>query len=272
VRDNSNTISREIGADYQAGKATIRKKDFAVAFLYLLAIAAAELIIALVSPLGGIILHIFLLIGLVLHATIAARQIQHRLYLALALAPLIRLLSLSMPLTRFPQVYWYAIIAVPLLIAVFAVMRRLGLGRRDVGLTLNQLPFQLLVGLTGIPFGIVEFYILRPDPLVASLTWQATALPALVLLVGTGFAEELTFRGVMQTSAEKSLGKWGWLFIAVLFAVMHTGYLSLADISLVLVAGIFFGWAVKKSGSLLGVTLSHGIANIVLYLVFPFLI
>jgi len=242
------------------------------AILYLAAITAAELITALVNPLGGIIFHIVLLLGLVSHASFTARHPQHKLYLALALAPLIRLLSLSMPLTAFPQIYWYAIIAVPLLIATFAVMRRLNFGLRQVGFTLNKMPIQFLVALTGIPFGITELYILRPDPLINSLVWEEALIPGFILLVGTGFAEEVTFRGVMQRSAGEAIGRWGWVYIAAVFASLHTGYLSVADVGLVFAVGLFFGWVVKKTGSLLGVTLSHGITNVILYLIAPFLI
>jgi len=243
-----------------------------IAFLYLGAIAAAELVTALVNPLGGIVFHIVLLLGMISHASFTARYPQHKLYLALALAPLIRLLSLSMPLTKFPQIYWYAIIAVPLLLAIFVVMRRLDFHPRQVGITRQKLPLQLLVGLTGIPFGIAEFYILRPYPLVDSLDWIKILLPAFILLVCTGFVEELTFRGVMQKSANEVLGPRGWLYIAGLFAVLHIGYLSVADFGLVLLVGFFFGWVVQKTGSLVGVTLSHGITNIALYLIVPFLV
>ncbi len=243
-----------------------------IALCYLVAIAAAELVVALVNPLGGIILHIVLLLGLVSHASFVARHPRHKFYLALALAPLIRVLSLSMPLTEFPQIYWYAIIAVPLLVAVFAVMQRLDFRPAQIGLTLNRLPLQFVVALTGIPFGIAEFYILRPSPLADSLAWEGMVLPALILLVGTGFVEELVFRGVMQRSATEALGGWGWVYIAGVFTVLHIGYLSWADLGLVLIVGLFFGWVVQKTGSLVGVTLSHGITNIVLYLVVPFLV
>ena len=45
------------------------------------------------------------------------------------------------------------------------------------------------------------------------------------------------------------------------------GFLSWIDVTFVFIVALFFGWVVKKTGSLLGVTLSHGITNIVLYLV-----
>ncbi len=243
-----------------------------IALLYLGAITAAELVTALVNPLGGIIFHIVLLLGLVSHASLTARHPSHKFYLALALAPLIRLLSLSMPLTKFPQIYWYGIIAVPLLVATFTVMRRLEFGPGQVGITCKRLPLQLMVALSGIPFGIAEFYILRPSPLIDSLTWEGVLLPALILLVGTGFAEELVFRGVMQRSAGEALGRWGWVYIAVFFAALHIGYLSVIECGFVLVVGLFFGWVIQKTGSLLGITLSHGITNIGLYLIIPFFV
>jgi membrane protease YdiL (CAAX protease family) len=150
-------------------------------------------------------------------------------------------------------------------------MRRLDLGLTQVGLNLNRLPIQLLVGFSGIPLGIAEFYILRPKPLMDSLTWGQIALPAIILFVGTGFAEEIVFRGVMQCSTRDVLGQRNWIYIAGLFAALHIGYLSVADIGLVFVAGLFFGWVVGKTGSILGVTVSHGVANMVLYLIVPFL-
>ena len=242
------------------------------AVLYLVGITVAELVTALVDPLGGIGLHILLLLGLVVHASLAPHHPAHKLYLVLALAPLVRVLSLSLPLANLPQIYWYAIIAVPLLLAVFVVMQRLDYSRHDVGLSVGKLPLQFLVGATGIPFGIAEFYILAPEPLANSLTWNSLALPALILLVATGFTEEICFRGVMQRSANEALGRWGWVYIAMLFASLHTGYLLVSDVAFVLIVGLFFGWVVNRTGSLLGVTLSHGITNIILYLVAPLIL
>ncbi len=59
--------------------------------------------------------------------------------------------------------------------------------------------------------------------------------------------------------------------MSLLFAVLHIGFLSLIDVVFVFAVALFFGWVVKKTGSLLGVTLAHGITNILLYLVVPFL-
>ena len=90
-------------------------------------------------------------------------------------------------------------------------------------------------------------------------------------MVCTGFVEELIFRGVLQRSAVEAFGWWGIIYVSLLFAVVHLIHQSLIDIAFVFVIAIFFGWVVKKTGSIFGVTLSHGIANIVLFLVAPLL-
>jgi membrane protease YdiL (CAAX protease family) len=124
--------------------------------------------------------------------------------------------------------------------------------------------------MTGVIFGLAEFYILRPEPLAGAFIWGKVIIPAVILFIGTGFAEEFIFRGVMQRAAGEALGGWGWVFIALVFTALHIGYLSIADLGLVFGVGLFFGLVAQKTGSILGTTISHGITNIVLYLVAPF--
>ena len=76
---------------------------------------------------------------------------------------------------------------------------------------------------------------------------------------------------MLQRTAIAVLGSWwGIIYISLLFAVLHMGFLSLIDLAFVFLVALFFGWVVKKTGSLFGVTLAHGITNILLYLVVPF--
>ncbi len=66
-------------------------------------------------------------------ASLIGRRTKQRFLLSILLAPLIRLISLSMPLTYFPPVYWYAILGVPLSVAVFLAVRRSGLDAAENG-------------------------------------------------------------------------------------------------------------------------------------------
>jgi membrane protease YdiL (CAAX protease family) len=234
---------------------------------YLLAITVAELATVGLQPIWGIVGHVFVFIAILVHSSLSPRK----LILALALVPLVRIISLSMPLANIPQIWWYPIIYVPLLLAAIVAARILDYGREDIGVTIKLLPVQLLVMLTGIGFGLVEYFILAPEPMIAELSWQTALLPAFILIFTTGFVEELIFRGILQRAAVESFGGWGIVYISFLFAILHIGFLSWVDVVFVFAIAMFFGWVVKKTGSLLGVTLSHGLTNIILFLVAPFL-
>lgn len=132
-------------------------------------------------------------------------------------------MSLSLPLQDVDLIYWYAINAVPLVVAIMFVAGTIGLKREELGFTIRALHLQVLVASSGLLFGVVEYFILRPEPLIEDLTLASVLFPAVILLVGTGLVEELAFRGVIQSAAVASLGKGALLYVAAIFAVMHVG-------------------------------------------------
>ncbi len=243
-----------------------------IALAYLVAITLAEALTALFEPRVGLALHGLVLVALLLHASLWARNTFRRFLLSLALAPLIRLLSLSLPLPSFPFVYWYMVVGAPLFLAAFVAARMGRVNVKMMGLTWRGWPLQILVAATGIGLGYLEYVILRPDPLLPELRLGQILAPALILLVFTGFLEELIFRGLMQYTALRIYGRLGLLYIAIIFAVLHIGYRSVIDLVFVFIVAIYFGWITQRSGSILGVTLAHGLTNIGLYLVFPFIL
>jgi len=243
-----------------------------VALAYLLAITIAEVITITNEPVWGVVCHIIMLSAIILHSALSEGQTQQQLLLSLMLVPLIRIISLAMPLADIPKIWWYPIIYTPLLVATIMVVRLLNLRAEQVGFKLRLIPVQLVVALSGLVFGVVEYLILKPEPLVVELTWQGMWLPALILLVCTGFVEEFIFRGVLQHTAQGVFGLWGIAYVSLIFAILHVGFLSWIDVIFVFAVALVFGWVVKKTGSLLGVTLSHGISNIMVFLVAPFFI
>ena len=241
-----------------------------LALTYLAALAGAEAVATFVSPLWGIVLHFLLLLGLVVASARWSPYQSHGLFLALGLVPLLRIVSLSMPSVDLSQAYWYLVVALPLLIGAFAIARVLNRRPAEIGLTLRAFPLQIVVAACGIGIGLVDYLILKPDPLISEFSWSGVVAPALFLLVATGFVEEIVFRGVIQREAEE-LGAWGWIYTAVLWSVLQMGHHSVLHWFVALGMALFFGWMVKRSGSILGVSLSHGLVNIGLYLLFPFL-
>lgn len=243
-----------------------------VALIYMATITLAETFTTLISPQAGLILHGIVLLLLLLQAAFSDHIETQRFLLALALAPLTRLLSLVLPLRNFPLIYWYLLVGAPLGMASVLAARAGRMKREELGLSLGYLPYQVLFSLSGVGLGYLEYLILRPKPLISALQWEKIWLPALILMIFTGLLEEFIFRGLLQSSAIKKLGRGGIIFSAGIFAILHFGYQSMLDILFVFLVALFFGYVVKRSHSILGVTLAHGLTNITMFLVFPFLI
>lgn len=241
-----------------------------VALVYLILISLAEVIGALFNQLGGIMFHMLILFGLILHAAMNIHNTMGKMLLSLTLAPMVRIASYTVPLLIMRPFTSYFFIYFPIAVATFFVMWRLGLKPADVGLALRTPRWQLIIAASGLAFGFMEYYILRYPPLIPVLTWTSPWIPGLALLITTGFVEELVFRGVMQKACADALGKWTLVYVSFLFAIIHVIHNSLWDIVLVFFIALFFAWCVKKTGSLLGVILGHGITNGILFLVAPF--
>jgi hypothetical protein len=91
----------------------------------------------------------------------------------------------------------------------------------------------------------------------------------LSFLIFTGFTEELVFRGLLQSLSLPIMGRFAFVYVSLLFAVMHIGYRSLADLVFVFTVGLYFAFVVQWSGSILGVSLAHGVTNTTLFVVMP---
>ena len=143
----------------------------------------------------------------------------------------------------------------------------------ELGLKKHNLLKYALLGLTGIPMGFVEYFILKPAP--ASPTFMLgnffRDLAYMVLFVGVG--EELLFRGLIQRSLTRALSpKAGLILGAYIFSVMHLTWRSVPELIFVFFAGILFGYLYQRTGSLTAPIVSHGVGNLLLVGVFPYLL
>ena len=246
-------------------------RNLSIAIIYLLLISAAEVVTVLVDPAAGIIFHATIMIGLIIHGTILQQGPFRRYLVILALAPLIRLLSLSLPLAMFdiPTMYRYMIVGIPLLMAIYFSARSVGLTANRLYFTWKGWPFQLLFGLVGLILGTTEYFILLPQALVPSTGWFDISMGVFILFVFTGFLEELIFRSLLQVTGVQLFGRTALWIISILFGILHIGYYSIFDVVFATTVGLLFGYFALKTRSLLGVSLAHGITNVTLYIILP---
>ena len=189
--------------------------------------------------------------------------------LAFIVVALIRIISLTLPLATIEPAYRYLFAGVPMALGALLVARAAGFSMRDVGLAWRMWRLQATVIVASIGLGFIEFAILRPAPM-GPLPWVAAGvIPAVVVGIATGAPEELIFRGVLQTATRPILGRLNWVYASLVFAVLHIGYQSPLDLVFVFGVGLLYGWVFERSRSIVGVSIGHGLANVILFFVAP---
>ena len=242
------------------------------ALAYLVAAGAAEALLALAGPLPAAIADGVLLLVLAIHAQVLERRADVRgagTVGVLTLVPLLRLLSLAMPVRGASELGWYALVGAPLLLAVALAARRLPPDWAARALSLRATPVQALIALAGVPLGLVAYLAVRPGELAGGGDPKRLVAGALVLLVFVGFTEEALFRGLLQHVLCELFGRVGLPLAAAAFALCYVGSLSAPYVVFSAAIGLFFGWCVARTRSLLGVCVAHGLLAVGLVLVWP---
>ena len=239
-------------------------------YLYLVLIGVAELVTAYYMYWGGVV-HFAVLVALFLHSVFIPNKYLSDMLTAIACAPLIRILSLSTPLEFFSQISWFAVISIPIFITAFTIAYVQGLSAKQIFLSRPKIrywPLETIIIIIAFGIGILEYQLLKPSPL-AEFNTIAMIAPALILIINTGFLEELVFRGLMQHNAQRLAGFHGIIFVSALFGTLHITNLVFWDIIVAGSAGFLFALVVRKTGNIWGMSMAHGVANISLFLIAP---
>lgn len=252
-------------------KFKISRGELILALGYLLGLIVAEVTVAHYNLQIGLTLEAIILFALLINSSLETSYNFSILLRSMMALPIIRIIGLSIPLMQIDALYWFPIISIPLFAASFTIMRSQGLSLKNVGFIWGNIPVQLAIACTGIFLGTIEYLILQPKPLIGTFDLENLLFASIILIISTGLAEEVLFRGIIQKNAMNVFGAfYGLLYTAFLFTALHIGWNSIYDLLFVFMVALFYGYAFYKTKSLLGVTLSHGISNTFLFLIVPF--
>lgn len=241
-----------------------------VLLLGLAALAGAELLSAIGQVVASALAHALLVALLLTYSAATHSVVLRRAVAALALLPLLRVLSLALPIQIAGQFYSLALVGALLLVAVGVAAGVFGLPSARIGLRRAPWPAQLLIAASGVPLGLAAFVLLPAQSLFPIHSWIGGAAVAVILLVFTGFAEELLFRGLLLRVWSEVFGGWSVLLTGAAFAIMYVGAAPWIYVLFVALAGLFFGWCAYATGSLWGAIVAHGLTNVGLVCVWPF--
>ncbi len=256
------------------GQYQARRPAAWVFWLYLLIIASIEAMTVLSYLQLGLLLYACLLIAFTLHSGLGDSDESRKLALALALVPLARMIALSLPLIELPQAAWYPAVALPMLVAAWVVMHQAALPFQIIGAHRRNRIFHLMMISGGLGLGALAYAVFQPRAILAPFAVEPPLVLALVvgMVFLAGFTEEIIFRGLVQKLSGPLMGRWSLLYSALVFAVLHIGYLSVWAVVFALLIGLLFAQIVHWSGSVLGVALVHGMASVTQLLLMPYLI
>lgn len=238
-------------------------------WLFALLFAASELIFAFYF-MAGTVLYLLLFGALVVKSFLQHREPEGKIYLCLTLVPLIRIFSVAMPFSNLALPFWFLIISVPLFLSSLMTARIAGYSPGEVGFTTGNLPLQLVFAASGVVLGWFGSFLPLEIPSSSSFEPDKLWLTVIVLIVCTGFLEELIFRGIIYRAVFEQVGKDNaMILVSFLNASLSISNLSVVHFMYVFEVALILNIMYEKQRSLLGISLAHGIINITLFLIRP---
>lgn len=205
--------------------------------------------------------------------TVTKNHELRKIYQALLLLTIFRLVNFSMPVflekNLYSFVFFYAPLTIP--IALAATHQEIVYEKkRD---TLRRiwiyLPLSVLVGFA---FGQAEYTLVGARELIPDLSPTNLLILIIIMVCIVGLIEELIFRSILQTSLQGFFGPFGGIFLSsLLFGIMHSTYGTPYEIVYTFLVGGFLGYLFYRTRSLPLVVMIHGSMNVFLFGILPHL-
>lgn len=230
-------------------------------------ILLAELLIFLGKPNAAMPIHALNLVFLILSSIF----INNRIYPALMLMPLFRLLNVAMPVFFDLTLYSYSMVYAPMFIPIYFLVKDGFIGRMEAGLTFKGFLFYFPLAISvGFALGWGEYNVIHPQLMMPGASIKDVLILIVTMVFFVGIVEEFIFRSSLQNVLEERLGSIAGLLLAsVIFGFMHSGYQMPLELLYVSFAGVIFGLLFWLTKSLPIISLAHGVTNISLFLVVP---
>jgi membrane protease YdiL (CAAX protease family) len=103
--------------------------------------------------------------------------------------------------------------------------------------------------------------------------WKSLPFLATAILFFTAWPEEFLFRGVLQNMLSRSYKSdlAGWWTASILFGFSHItnmGFPNWRYVILASIAGFFYGWTWRKSGSIFASAIVHALVDVTWHFLF----
>lgn len=236
-------------------------------------IVATEWVFAYKNVSYGIMLSLFVVLAI--YTIVPATQMNKTFSdsaESLALLPLYILFTSSLPWFFIDQQY-----LIPAVYSIIIVLCGWHIYEKDISLTEigfkkdNLLRYILIGVCIGIPTGTIEYLILMPAPAFPMFEFKYLFRDMIYMTFFVAMSEEVLFRGLVQRDLMNTFGwKIGLLSTGFLFSVMHLTWRSVPELGFTFFAGMLFGYIYYKTKSLVAPIVLHGVNNVMLVAIMPY--
>ncbi|MDW5549178.1 type II CAAX endopeptidase family protein [Methanosarcina sp.] len=235
-------------------------------------IIVAELLIFLGRIELGIGMHVVILIAFSLSNLVIKDLKVYRIYEALMLLPILRLVNLSMPVFFSTTLYAFVFVYGPLLVPLAIIVMHQRQSLDKIGITSNNLLAYVILSIPlGFLFGLAEYMVIKPGYLIPDLSTENLLKLTIIMVFFVGLTEELIFRSFLQTRLEEAFDiRVALVITAFLFGSMHSGYGTFYEILYTSFVGLVIGFIFYKTRSLPFVAVMHGFINVFLFGFLPY--
>jgi membrane protease YdiL (CAAX protease family) len=177
--------------------------------------------------------------------------------LALAVIPLLRMLSIALPSVLVPEFVWYAEIGLPVVAAVLLVARVVGLRPADIGIRRAPVGDALVLAAGGLVLGLLAVEITGQVSILPDRSIATAVLASIAVVLGAAVAEELLLRGLLLQVAEGLVVGSGVLVTTAISTLLYLGTLNVRYIIFMAAVALVLAVMTRRSGSLMPAFACH---------------
>lgn len=217
------------------------------------------------------IAYTLLLLVLSFSIAVTKKHELRKIYQALLLLIIFRLVNFSMPIFFEKNLYSFVFIYAPLAIPISLAVTHQEVIYEKMRDTLRKiwiyLPLSVLIGFA---FGQAEYMLIGARELIPDLSLTNLLILIIIMVFIVGLIEEIIFRSILQTSLEGLFGSFMGIFLSsLLFGIMHSVYGTSYEMLYSFFVGGFLGYLFYKTRSLPLLVMIHGSMNVFLFGVLP---
>jgi membrane protease YdiL (CAAX protease family) len=240
----------------------VRRPTLVALGAYVGALTAGEALNAFVGPVAAAGADGAILLVLLAHYVMGGAT-DGRVFAALGLLPLLRLSGLALATEN--HILFLVVSGTPVLLAGVLAARGLELPGALALFDIRKRS-QWHVALAAALAAVIAAPFVHVMPVARPHSVLAWAVAGLVVFVFVGLLEELLFRGVIQGALDPMLGAWSIPVADLLFAAAYLDSGSPGFTAGMAVFGMACGWWVRRTRSLAGAAVAHGLVAVALLL------